>query len=162
MAEMTSLGEGSGGVHVSRFVDIRHRLTAIIKFNLYGAGDRDEGRAALLARDRLDDFIFHARQSNLVGGRIEETDVLKRAIILETFGELLDILDHAHDAGGGTSKGVRAEMQKLRDDPDRFDRFNDVDKAAIQEMACGLAIFVKSRFRHLHEGLRRRAGQFMG
>jgi hypothetical protein len=32
------------------------------------------------------------------------------------------------------------------DDPDRFDRFNDKDKAAIREIARGWSFFAKSRF----------------
>jgi hypothetical protein len=106
----------------------------------------------LSARYKLDEFFFKAEQTPNVG---------KKAIILDTFGELLEILDHAHDTGR-THKGIKAELQKLVEDPDRFDRFHDRDKAAIREMARGLAIFVKIRFNHLHESLRRRAGQFMG
>jgi hypothetical protein len=46
------------GVHVSRLVDMRHELTALIKQNLYGGGSKTEGQAALIARNNLDDFIF--------------------------------------------------------------------------------------------------------
>jgi hypothetical protein len=153
MAEWQNLGnECPGGVPIRRLNDIRHKLTANIKFNLYGDGDRNEGRDALSARYKLDDFLFKAEQT---------PSVEKRAIILDTFLELLEILDQARDTGG-SRRGIKAEMQKLVDDPDRFDRFHDRDKAAIREMARGLAIFVKIRFNHLHESLRRQAGQFMG
>ena len=161
MAEWVNLGVGADSVPDSRLIDIRHKLTANIKFNLYGGGDRKEGRGALQARNSFDNFIFKAKQTDLVRGQIEETIVLKRAIILETFTELLEILDRGREAGGGTRKGIKAEMKKLMDDPDRFDRFNDEDKAAIREMASGLAIFAKIRFDHLHEALRARAGDFI-
>jgi len=160
LAELENLSELSG-VHVSRLIQIRHKTTANIKFNLYGGGDRNEGRAALQARDSLDDFIFKAEQTDLVRGQIKETNVLKRAIILETFGELLEILDRGRELGGGTRKGIKAEIKKLMHDPDRLNRFNDNDKAAIREIASGLAIFAKSRFDRLHVALRRRARQFM-
>jgi hypothetical protein len=161
MTEWVNLGVGADSVHISRLVDLRHKLTANIKFNLYGGGDRNEGLGALQARNSLDDFILKAKQTDLVRGEIEQTNVLKTAVILETFTELLEILDRGREAGGGTRKGIKAEMKKLMDDPDRFDRFNDEDKAAIREIARGLAIFAKIRFDHLHEALRRRAGQFM-
>ena len=42
------------------------------------------------------------------------------------------------------------------DDRDRFDRFNDEDKAAIREIARGTSFFAKIRFDHLHRAVRRR------
>jgi hypothetical protein len=149
------------GVLLSRYVNVRHKLTANVKFNLYGGGDTNEGRVALVARRGFDDFIVKATPDFLVGGRIEDLAVLKRAIILETFGELLDLLNGAREAGRGTGKGIKAEMQKLMNDADRFDRFNDKDKASIRRMARGLAILVKVRFAHLHKALLRRASKFV-
>jgi hypothetical protein len=52
-------------------------------------------------------------------------------------------------------------MLKLMDDPDRFDRFNDQDKAAIRKIALGWSFFAKSRFKHLHEAIRRRGIPYM-
>jgi hypothetical protein len=57
---------------------------------------------------------------------------------------------------GGSQNGIKSEMLELMDDPDRFDRFNDQDKAGISEIALGWAFFAKSRFKHLHEAIRRR------
>ena len=153
MAEWVNLGdECPEGVPAGRLIDIRHKLTANIKLNLYRGGDKNEGRDALAARYKLDDFLFNAEQTPNVG---------KRAIIIDTFLELLEILDHARGTGR-TRKGIKAEMQMLANDPDQFDRFHDRDKAAIREMARGLAIFIKIRFDDLHKSLRRQAGQFMG
>ena len=47
------------------------------------------------------------------------------------------------------------------DDPDRFDRFNDKDKAAIREIARGWSFFAKSWFKHLHESIRSRGIPYM-
>ena len=52
-------------------------------------------------------------------------------------------------------------MLKLMDNPDRFDRFNDKDKAAIREIARGWSFFAKSRFKRLHEAIRRRGIPYM-
>ena len=79
------------GVPVSRLIDTRHELTALIKQNLYGRGSKSEGQAALIARNRLDDFVFRMTDDMLVKGKSADLAPLKRAIILETFGELLEI-----------------------------------------------------------------------
>jgi hypothetical protein len=52
-------------------------------------------------------------------------------------------------------------MLKLMDDPDRFHRYNDEDKAAIREIARGVSFFAKIRFDHLHEAIRRRGIPYM-
>ena len=54
------------GVHVSRVVETRHKLTALIKQNLYGGGSKAEGRAALIARNHFDDdLVFNVPQHAL-------------------------------------------------------------------------------------------------
>jgi len=108
--------------------------------------------AALMARRELDEFYFHTEQSQLTRGNVADLEALKRAIILETLAEQVTLLEQARDAGGGSRKGIKAEMLKLIDDPDRFHRFNDEDKAAIREIARGVSFFAKIRFDHLHEG----------
>ena len=159
--ELAGLKADSPGVPISRLIDTRHELTALIKSELYGGGDKIEGRAALMARRGLDEFFFHTEQSQLTQGNVADLEVLKSAIILETLGEQVDLLDQARDAGGGSQKGIQAEMLKLMEDPDRFDRFNDKDKAAIREIARGWSFFAKSRFKHLHEAIRRRGIPYM-
>ena len=47
-------------------------------------------------------------------------------------------------------------MLKLIDESDRFDQFDDEDKAAIREIASGVSFFAKIRFDHLHKAIRRR------
>jgi hypothetical protein len=147
-----------GGIPVSRMIDVRHELTALINSELYGGGNKIEGRAALTARQSLDEFFFHTKPLAATGA---DLDVLKSAIILETLVEQVDLLDQARDAGGGSQKGIKAEMLKLMDDPDRFDRFNDKDKAAIRGIARGWSFFAKSRFKHLHEAIRSRGIPYM-
>ena len=61
----------------------------------------------------------------------------------------------------GLKKVSRPRWLKLMDDPDRFDRFNDKDKAAIREIARGWSFFAKSRFKHLHEAIRSRGIPYM-
>ncbi len=154
-------GAGSPGVPLARLIDTRHELTALIKSELYGGGNKMEGRAALIARQHLDEFFFHTEQSQLTRGNVADLDALKRAIILETLAEQVTLLEQAREAGGGSRKGIKAEMLKLIDDPDRLDQFNDKDKAAIRELARGVTFFAKIRFDHLHEAIRRRGIPYM-
>ena len=147
---------GSAGVPLVRLIDARRELTALIKSELYGGGNKMEGRAALVARQRLDEFLFRTEQSQLTRGNVADLAALKRGIILETLAEQVTLLEQARNAGGGSRKGIKAEMLKLMDDPDRFDRFDDEDRAAIREIAGGVSFFAKIRFDHLHEAIRRR------
>jgi hypothetical protein len=100
--ELAGLKADSSGVPLSRLIDTRHELTALIKSELYGGGNKMEGRAALTARQKLDEFFFHTEQSQLTQGNVADLDVLKSAIILETLGEQVDLLDQARHAGGGS------------------------------------------------------------
>jgi hypothetical protein len=112
------------GVHVSRLVDMRHELTALIKQNLYGGGSKTEGQAALIARNNLDDFIFRTTDDMLVKGKGADLAPLKRAIILETYAELLAILDDYSRRFGLGGKAVKQGMSAVLSDPDVFGRFN--------------------------------------
>jgi hypothetical protein len=51
---------------------MRHELTALIKQNLYGGGSKDEGRAALIARNQLDDFVFHTTDDMIARGNVAD------------------------------------------------------------------------------------------
>ena len=119
------------GVPVSRLVDIRHDLTALIKQNLYGGGSKTEGQAALIARNSFDDFVFNTTDKMLVAGSVDDLRPLKRGIILETYGELLEILsDYARRFGNG-GKAVKQGMSAIATDPDVLGRFDSVRQAEI-------------------------------
>jgi hypothetical protein len=157
-----ALGTLSNQVSVSGadLVEIRHKLTANINHNLYGDGDREEGRAALTTRATLDEFLYNVKPLDPPQWQ-NVTESTRRAIILSTFVELLGILERAREAGHGTRKGIKREMKKLLHDPDRVDRFHDRDKIMIRQIADGFAILAKRRFDRLHENLRVRGGEFM-
>jgi hypothetical protein len=70
-------------------------------------------------------------------------------------------VSQTRDAGDGSQKGIKAEMLKLMDDPDRFDRLNDKDKAVIREIERGRSFFAKGSFKHLHESIRSRGIPYM-
>jgi hypothetical protein len=90
--EILDLKTGIEGVPISGLVEMRHRLTALIEQNLYGAGSRPEGRAALIARNHLDDFVFRITNDDIAKGDVADLVPLKQAIILETYTELLKFL----------------------------------------------------------------------
>jgi hypothetical protein len=146
------------GVPGSRLVDLRHELTALIKQNLYGGGSKPEGQAALIARNMLDDFVFNTTDNMLVTGSVDDLRPLKRGIILETYGELLEILnDYARRFGNG-GKAVKQGMSAIATDPDVFGRFDSVRQTEIQAIASGLSMLAQGRFDRLHLSIRTEAG----
>jgi hypothetical protein len=149
------------GVPISRVIDTRHELTALIKQNLYGEGSKPEGQAALIARNSLDDSIFRMTDDMLVKGKSGDLGPLKRAIILETYSELLAILDDYSRRFGGGGKAVKQGMSAVLSDPDVFGRFNAEHQTKIQAIATGSSLFAKSRFDELHLSIRAEAGRHM-
>jgi hypothetical protein len=154
--------KGVPGHPIQRIVEARHKLTALIESELYGAGgNKIEGRAALTARRFLDEFIFSTEQSDLARGRVEELAPLKCAIIPEKLSELVKILVRARASRGLSSGDIKAAMADIVDDPDRFDQFNPKEKATILKIAGGLSIFALRRFERPHEDIRRRGIPYM-
>jgi hypothetical protein len=149
------------GVPVSSLIDTRHELTALIKENLYGGGSKPEGQAALIARNSLDKFVFRMTDDMLAKGKLADLAPLKRAIILETYSELLDILTDYSSRFGRGGKAVKDGMSAIVSDPDVFGRFNAEHQAKIQAIATGSSLFAKSRFDELHLSIRAEAGRHM-
>ena len=146
------------GVPISRLVDTRHELTALIKQNLYGRGSKPEGQAALIARNSLDEFIFRMTDNDLMTGTVDNLRPLKSAIILETYGELLEILDDYARRFGRGGKAVKQGMSAIASDPDVLGRFDSVRQAEIQAIAAGLSIFAQRKFNKLHLSIRTETG----
>jgi hypothetical protein len=149
------------GVPASHLIDTRHKLTALIKQNLYGGGSKNEGRAALIARNGLDDFIFQKAGDALVRGNVADLVPLKRAIILETYAELLEILEDYSRRFGRSGKAVKQGMLAIFSDPDVFGRFKPDHQTRIQAIATGTSLFAKRRFNQLDFSIRTEAGRFM-
>ncbi len=94
----------------------------------------------------------------LVTGSVDDLRPLKRGIILETYGELLEILnDYARRFGNG-GKAVKQGMSAIASDPDMLGRFDSVRQAEIQAIAAGLAMLAQGRFDRLHLSIRTEAG----
>jgi hypothetical protein len=140
---------------------VRHKLTALIKQNLYGGGSKPEGQAALQARNGLDDFVFHMTADKLVKGDVADLVPLKRAIILETYVELVAILDDYSGRFGRGGKAIKQGMSAVLSDSDVFGRFDAHQQAKIQAIATGSSLFAKWRFDRLHVSIRREAGRYM-
>jgi hypothetical protein len=149
------------GVPVSHLIDARHELTALIKKNLYGGGSKTEGQAALFARDQLDDFVFRMTDDVLVKGKLADLVPLKRAIILETYTELLAILDDYSRRFGRGGKAVKQGMLTILSDPDVFGQFRRDHQTKIQAIAAGSSLFARRRFDDLHLSIRAEAGRYM-
>ena len=150
------MGAGTAPIPLFAMIDVRHKLTALIKSELYGGGDKNEGRAALRARQGLDELFLEP-------GKLPDdvTKDLMRATVLVTLAEQSALLTQARDAGGGSIKGIKAELFKLIEDPDRFDRFIDADKAAICRTACGVSFLVKRRLHVIDDTIRGRGIPYM-
>jgi len=149
------------GVPVSRLIDTRHKLTALIKGSLDGTETKEEGRAALIARNAIDEFVFHTTDDMLVKGIVSDLVPLKRAIILETFAELLDILENSWRRFGRFGRAAKLGMLAVTSDPDLIGRFNDDDRAKIRAIASGSAFLAKRRLNALLLSIRVKAGKFM-
>jgi hypothetical protein len=149
------------GVPVSRLVDTRHELTALIKQNLYGRGSKSEGQAALIARNSLDDFVFRMTDDMLAKGKSADLAPLKRAIILETYSELLSILEDYSRRFGHGGNAIKQGMSTILSDPDVFGRFSGEHQTEIKAIAAGSSLFAKRRFDQLHLSIRTEAGRYM-
>ncbi|WP_036051748.1 hypothetical protein [Bradyrhizobium sp. Tv2a-2] len=149
------------GVPVSRLVDMRHELTALIKQNLYGGGSKSEGQAAVIARNTLDDFVFRMTDDMFVKGKSADLAPLKRAIVLETYSELLAILEDYSRRFGHGGNAIKQGMSTIISDPDVFGRFNRDDQTKIQAITAGSSLFAKRRFNQLHLSIRTEAGRYV-
>ncbi|MGY2987755.1 hypothetical protein [Bradyrhizobium sp. USDA 4508] len=149
------------GVPVSHLIDTRHELTALIKQNLYGGGSKSEGQAALIARNTLDDFVFRMTDDMFVKGNSANLAPLKRAIILETYSELLSILEDYSRRFGHGGSAIKQGMSTILSDPDVFGRFNGDNQTKIKAIAAGSSLFAKRRFDQLHLSIRTDAGRYV-
>lgn len=149
------------GIPISRLINSRHELTALIKQNLYGKGSKDEGRAALMVRNRLDEFVFNATDNSFSRGKSADLVPLKQAIIIETYLELLGILKDYRARFGRGGKATRQGMLAIVSDPDVFGRFTPDYQGKIQAIATGSSLLANRRFDRLDVQIRTEAGRFM-
>ena len=147
------------GVPISRLIDTRHKLTALIKQNLYGRGSKDEGRAALIARNKLDEFVFDATDEHFTRGNSADLAPLKRAIILETYTELLDLLSDYRTRFGRGGKATKQGMLAILSDPDVFGRFDPDHQGKIQAIVTGSSLLANRRLDRLDLQIRTAAGR---
>jgi hypothetical protein len=139
----------------------RHELTTLIKQNLYGGGSKPEGQAALIARNRLDDFVFQITDDALPKGNVADLIPLKRAIIIETHTEWLEILSDYSRRFGRGGKAVKKGMLAILSDPDVSGRFNVDHQASIRAIAAGTSFLAKRRLHQLDVSIRTEAGKFV-
>jgi hypothetical protein len=140
------------GVPVGKLIDTRHELSALIKANLYDytGGNKNEGRAALIARQSLDKFILDTPPISGDAETMREPYI--NATTLETLGELCDILDTYYAKANSRAK---AAMAYLVADKNALFRFDPQCQRAIDKIAHGSEWFADRRFKRLHESIRR-------
>ena len=97
----------------------------------------------------------------LVKGKGADLAPLKQAIILETYAELLAILDDYSRRFGLGGKAVKQGMSAVLSDPDVFGRFNGGHQTKIQAIAAGSSLFAKRRFDQLYLSIRTEAGRYI-
>jgi hypothetical protein len=105
--------------------------------------------------------FFRTTDDMLVKGKGADLAPLKRAIILETYAELLAILDDYSRRFGLGGKAVKQGMSAVLSDPDVFGRFNGSHQTKIQAIAAGSSLFAKRRFDQLYLSVRTEAGRYM-
>jgi hypothetical protein len=141
------------GVPIGKLIDTRHELSALIKANLYDytGGNKNEGRAALIARQSLDKFILNTPPISGDAETVRETYISATTLEM-TLGELCDILDTYYAKSNSRAK---AAMGYLVADKDALFRFDPQSQHAIDKIAHGSEWFANRRFKRLHESIRR-------
>ncbi|MBI1348649.1 hypothetical protein GC163_20445 [bacterium] len=155
ITELTNVREG--GMTISVLANLRHKLTANIKVNLYGGGTKTEGRRALAMRNRLDENIYTITAADTVDGNVEGIEHLKRAIALENLAEQLDILIDMSRKANKTGKGMKSEMIDILSDSDRFGRFVPAHQKLMKDAAAGMSIFAHWKFNKLFDSIQAQA-----
>jgi hypothetical protein len=140
-------------ISLSKFIDLRHKLTENIEFNLYGDGSKDEGRKVLAVRDALDKTIVMATSADVVGGDARGLDHMKQAIVLETLAERMQILEGISRSAKGTAIGMKSEMINLLIDPDRIQKFIPSHQNIIKSAASGSVLLARWRFNKIMRGI---------
>lgn len=146
-------------MEVGTLIDLRHKLTANIQFNLYGGGDKGEGRKALAVRNALDETIFGTTDADLVDPSKGGIEQLKRAISLENLSEKMQILEGV--ARNAKAIGMKAELVNLLTDGDRFDRFSAAHQIQIKAGATGFSFLANWRINKVIDALQLEARNYI-
>jgi hypothetical protein len=129
---------------LSKLVEIRHKLTDSIDYNLYGSGSKEEGSKALSLRNCLDEAIHKVRET--VEGDTDAIEHFKLAIALEKCAEKLQILERIAKSAKGSRKAIKHHMADILRDTDRLQRFLPKQQNTIKLIACGTALLSAYRF----------------
>jgi hypothetical protein len=145
---------------LGELIETRHKLTANIEFNLYCGGSKEEGRKALSVRNSLDELIFKARPSDLIDGKSDGLDHLKRAITVENLAERLQILEEVSKNAKGSAKKLKEELINVLVDRDRFERFFPEQQSNIKAAAIGSSFLAFRRLNKIMDSLRQQALEY--
>ena len=140
-------------MEIGMVVELRHKLTNSVRFNLYGDGDKDDGRKALAIRNSLDETLFNASASDVVGGDRSGLDHLKRAITLENLSEKMRLIEEAKQYA--IVAGMKAALTNLVMDVDKLDRFSPEHQEVIKKGATGLSLLSNQRINRVVNSIQR-------
>lgn len=136
---------------ISQWIDIRHKLTANIQFNLYGAGDKEEGRKALKLRNVLDESIFRITPKDMMRGDMAGVPAMIRAINLENLSEKMALLEGIVREAKITS--TKQELVSFIMDPDKLERFSHAHQQLLKDGATGLKFFANRKLNKVIDAL---------
>ena len=141
---------------LNKIINLRHKLTANIEYNLYSdGGNKPEGRIVLTIRNALDESLFNLVASDMIDGDSSALEYIKKAITLETLSERMRILEGVTKDAQLTS--MKTELINLLTDTDRFSRFIPTHQKLIKEGATGLAFLANWRINKVIDALQQEA-----
>lgn len=144
-------------VKIGNMIQLRHSLTANISYNLYGSGDREEGRKALNVRNLFDQHILNASAEDMVDGNLGGLNEFKKGLTLENLAEQLEILEDIEKHA--QASGLKNALVALIMDPDKMMRFNQGQRELLKKGATGLPFFAKGRFQKVMRSIQNEAMQ---
>ncbi len=142
LLDISSLKHGQP-MELSTLINLRHKLTTNIDYNLYNGGNKEEGRKALEVRGVLDNLVFNSSSEDLIDENSDGLTHLKNAITLEILAEQMQILEGV--IKNAKKKGMKNELINLLADPDKFSRFIPSHQEIIKAGATGFALLANRR-----------------
>ena len=86
---------------------------------------------------------------------------MRRAIILQTYAEIIEILEDYSKRFGYTAKGIKQGMGAILSDPYLIGRYADREQAMIKDVYNSWRFSTVKKYEELYYGLRRGGAQYL-